>query len=83
MESEVITLQEIFQAKPPDEEEAAGNRAVRLLTALQCSGLKPNFLDKMAANGVVLQPSFFNTDDNESPAVGVGHQSSKFKGAFQ
>jgi hypothetical protein len=37
----------------------------------------------MAANGVVLQPSFFNKDDNEAPAVGQGHQSSKFKGAFQ
>jgi pilus assembly protein CpaF len=83
MESEVITLQEIFQAKPPDEEEAAGNRAVRLLTPLNCTGLKPNFLDKMAANGVVLQPSFFNKDDNEAPAVGMGHQASKFKGAFQ
>lgn len=83
MESEVITLQEIFQAKPPDEEEASATHAVRLLTALNCTGLKPNFLDKMAANGVVLQPSFFNKDDNEAPAVGQGHQSSKFKGAFQ
>src|SRR6266508_2283190 len=83
MESEVITLQEIFHAKPPDEEEASGSRAIRLLSPLSSSGLKPNFLDKMAANGVVLQPSFFNTDDNESPAVGMGHQPSKFKGAFQ
>jgi pilus assembly protein CpaF len=84
MESDVITLQEIFHAKPPDEEEASsGSRAIRLLSPLSCSGLKPSFLDKMAANGVVLQPSFFNTDDNESPAVGMGHQSSKFKGAFQ
>jgi pilus assembly protein CpaF len=84
MESDVITLQEIFHAKPPDEEEAAsGSRAIRLLSPLACTGLKPNFLDKMAANGVVLQPSFFNTDDNEAPAVGLGHQASKFKGAFQ
>jgi pilus assembly protein CpaF len=84
MESDVITLQEIFQAKPPDEEDAAsGSRAIRLLSPLSCSGLKPSFLDKMAANGVVLQPSFFNTDDNDAPAVGVGHQASKFKGAFQ
>jgi pilus assembly protein CpaF len=83
MESEVITLQEIFHAKPPDEQEASATHAVRLLTGLNCTGLKPNFLDKMAANGVVLQPSFFNKDDNETPAVGQGHQSSKFKGAFQ
>jgi hypothetical protein len=31
----------------------------------------------------VLQPSFFNTDDNDAPASGSGHQASKFKGAFQ
>ena len=83
MESDVITLQEVFHAKPPDEGDAAANRAVRLLSPLNCSGLKPSFLDKMAANGVVLQPSFFNTDDNDAPAAGAGHQASKFKGAFQ
>ena len=83
MESDVVTLQDIFIAKAPDEADAAANRAVRLLTPLNCSGLKPNFLEKMAANGVVLQPSFFTTDDTEAPAVGTGHQASKFKGAFQ
>src|SRR5438067_841205 len=82
MESETITLQVLFVAKPPDEEQAAESGAIRFLTALQCSGLKPHFLDKMAANGVVLQPAFFDTADN-SPAVGVGYQSSKFHGAFQ
>jgi pilus assembly protein CpaF len=83
MESEVITLQDIFLAKPPDEGEASGSRATRLLTPLNCSGLKPNFLEKMAANGVILQPSFFTTDDTEAPAAGTGPQPSKFKGAFQ
>jgi hypothetical protein len=48
-----------------------------------CTGLKPNFLDKMAANGVMLQSSFFSKDDTEAPAAGQGHQASKFKGAFQ
>ncbi len=81
MESETVTLQDLFVAKPPDEEQAAESRALRLLSPLQCSGLKPQFLDKMATNGVVLQPAFFNTDD-ESPAVGVGYKSSKFQGAF-
>jgi pilus assembly protein CpaF len=81
MESDTVTLQDLFVAKPPDEEQAAESGAIRFLTALQCTGLKPNFLDKMAANGVVLQPAFFNTDD-EAPAVGVGYKSSKFKGAF-
>ena len=32
---------------------------MRLLTPLQCTGLKPHFLEKLAANGVVLPPSFF------------------------
>jgi pilus assembly protein CpaF len=83
MESDVITLQDIFLAKPPDEAEATAGRTVRLLSPLNCTGLKPSFLDKMAANGVVLQPSYFTTDDNDAPAVGIGHHASKFKGAFQ
>jgi pilus assembly protein CpaF len=83
MESDVITLQDIFLAKPPDEGEATGGKATRLLSPLNSSGLKPNFLEKMAANGVVMQPSFFTKDDQEAPTVGAGHQASKFKGAFQ
>jgi pilus assembly protein CpaF len=82
MESDVVTLQDIFIAKPPDEDAGAGG-AVRLLSPLTCTGLKPHFLDKMAANGVMLQPAFFTADDDQAPAVGQGHQASKFKGAFQ
>jgi pilus assembly protein CpaF len=83
MESDVITLQDVFIARPPDDETASTGVGVRLLSPLSCTGLKPNFLEKMAANGVILQPSFFTKDDNEAPAVGQGHQASKFKGAFQ
>jgi pilus assembly protein CpaF len=83
MESDVITLQDIFIAKPPTEEAEASHGAIRLLSPLSCTGLKPNFLDKMAANGVMLQPSFFTADDDSAPAAGQGHQASKFKGAFQ
>src|SRR5512132_2123087 len=83
MESDVITLQDIFIAKPPTEESEASHGAIRLLSPLSCSGLKPNFLDKMAANGVMLQPSFFTREDSDAPAVGQGHAPSKFKGAFQ
>jgi pilus assembly protein CpaF len=82
MESDVITLQDIFVAKPPDEETAAENRATRLLGPLKCTSLKPQFLEKLAANGVVLQPSFFSQDD-EAPAAAQSHQGSKFKGSFQ
>jgi pilus assembly protein CpaF len=63
MESDVITLQDIFVARPPDEESAAASRSTRLLTPLMCTGLKPHFLEKMAANGVVLPPTFFEHED--------------------
>jgi pilus assembly protein CpaF len=63
MESDVITLQDIFIAKPPDEEAAAG-QTVRLLGPLGCSGLKPHFLEKMAAHGVALLPNFFEEDES-------------------
>jgi hypothetical protein len=79
----VITLQDIFLARPPDEDTSPSSSAIRLLSPLSCSGLKPNFLDKMAANGVALHPTFFTKDDTDAPAAGQSHQSSKFKGAFQ
>jgi pilus assembly protein CpaF len=63
MESDVITLQDIFIAKPPDEEVAVQVRGSRLLGPLACTGLKPHFLEKMAANGVILPPTFFSADD--------------------
>jgi pilus assembly protein CpaF len=60
MESDVITLQDVFVAKPPDEDsEGGGDKPVNLLNPLECTGLKPQFLEKMAANGVNLPPSFF------------------------
>jgi pilus assembly protein CpaF len=67
MEGDVVTLQDIFVAKPPDEE-AAGT--VRLLTPLACTGLKPQFLEKLAQNGVVLSPSFFQQEVDLRPAFG-------------
>ena len=59
MESDVITLQDLFLAKAPDEESIATSRASRLLLPLACTGLKPHFLEKMAASGVILPPTFF------------------------
>src|SRR6059036_2992711 len=44
MESDVITLQDIFAAKPPDENSDQGaGRASRLLSPLGPTGLKPHF----------------------------------------
>jgi len=63
MESDVITLQDLFVAKAPDEDSAAtATRTSRLLQPLACSGLKPHFLEKMAANGVILPPQFFRAE---------------------
>jgi pilus assembly protein CpaF len=61
MESDVVTMQDIFVAAPPSEDDAATTR--RLLSPLRATGLKPHFLDKLAANNVVLPPSFFSPDD--------------------
>jgi pilus assembly protein CpaF len=63
MESDVVTLQDIFLAKPPDEETAAATHALRLLTPLACTGLKPHFLEKMASAGVALPPTFFEQEE--------------------
>ncbi len=65
MESDIITLQDVFVAKPPDEQTAASTSTSRLLGPLACSGLKPHFLDKIAANGVSLPGNFFETDSGE------------------
>jgi pilus assembly protein CpaF len=59
MESDIITLQDIFLAKPPDEDSSHGPATRGLLAPLACSGLKPHFLEKMAANGVTLPVDFF------------------------
>ena len=63
MESDVITLQDLFVAKAPDEESlGSGARGSRLLLSLACTGLKPHFLEKMAAHGVILPPTFFRAE---------------------
>jgi pilus assembly protein CpaF len=73
MESDVVTMQDIFLARPPDEETAAATHALRLLTPLACTGLKPHFLEKMASAGVVLPPNFFEQEETGfRPAFGSG-----------
>ena len=82
MESDVITLQDIFLARPPDEEHNPSGGRGRLLSPLQCTGLKPQFLEKLAANGVVLPPSFFG-DEEDSEAPRPAFAATSFNGAFQ
>jgi pilus assembly protein CpaF len=62
MEADVVTLQDIFAAAPPGEEESYA-AAHRLLSPLRATGLKPHFMEKLAANNVVLPPTFFSGED--------------------
>ena len=62
MESDVVTLQDIFVASAPSENEVHTG-AHRLLAPLRATGLKPHFLEKLAGNNVVLPPTFFSGDD--------------------
>jgi pilus assembly protein CpaF len=79
MESDVITLQDIFLARPPQEEDAVA-RTGRLLGPLECTGLKPHFLEKLAASNVILPPSFFSPDE-EPPRQAFG--ATGFSGAHE
>ncbi len=67
MESDVITLQDIFVARPPDEDSGERGKPVSLLNPLESTGLKPHFLEKMAANGVQLPPTFFSDTSTFRP----------------
>jgi len=76
MEADVVTMQDIFVASPPTEEEGYSG-GHRLLSPLRATGLKPHFLEKLAANNVVLPPTFFSGDDPDQlrasfAAVGFG-----------
>jgi pilus assembly protein CpaF len=67
MESDVITLQDVYLAKPPEEDSGEVGKPVRLLSPLEGTGLKPHFLEKMAANGVILPPAFFGETTRQAP----------------
>ena len=75
MESDVITLQDIFVAKPPDEDSPLAEPP----PSPSGTGLKPHFLEKMAANGVTLPPSFFLQDSDEE--VRTTFQAASFGGS--
>ena len=81
MESDVITLQDIFATKVPEEDSSAFGRS-RLMSSLLCTGLKPQFLDKLAANGVGLHSSFFVPEDEVGGAVRDAQSPPRF-GAFE
>jgi pilus assembly protein CpaF len=82
MEGETITLQDVFIARPPDEETSQGTKGLRLLGPLQCTGLKPHFLEKMAGNGVVLPAAFFENEEDDATGRGA-FATANFGGSFR
>jgi pilus assembly protein CpaF len=74
MEGEVVTLQDIFVAKAPDEEFAYTGRTHTLLEPLRSTGLKPRFLEKLAANDAHLPPSFFEALEEARPDPAGGRR---------
>jgi pilus assembly protein CpaF len=65
MESDVVTMQDIFIAKPIEDREEAGAGGNRLLGPLLCSGIKPQFLNKLSSNGVNLPTQFFQLETDK------------------
>jgi pilus assembly protein CpaF len=80
MEADVVTLQDVFVASPPSEDEAIAV-AHRLLSPLRATGLKPHFLERLAANNVVLPPSFFSGDDSDQ--VRASFAAAGFNGGYE
>ena len=72
MESDIVTLQDIFLAKPIEDGAANRDSGHRLLGPLTCTGVKPSFLDKMASNGVNLPPNFFQDEAGDHSAAASG-----------
>ncbi len=80
MEADVVTLQDIFSATPPSEDESHAS-AHRLLSPLRATGLKPHFMEKLAANNVVLPPTFFSGDDPDQ--LRASFASAGFAGGYE
>jgi pilus assembly protein CpaF len=62
MESDVVTMQDIFTAKPVEDREESAHTGNRLLGPLLCTGIKPQFLHKLSSNGVSLPAQFFQLE---------------------
>jgi hypothetical protein len=77
MESDVISMQDIFVAKPVEDREEATGTGSRLLGPLVCTGIKPHFLNKLSGNGVTLPATFFQTEaDRAGASAGFRRQAS-------
>jgi pilus assembly protein CpaF len=68
MESDVVTLQDLFVARTPESDRDAS----LLLEPLRRTGLKPHFTPKLAANGVVLPDGLFQLEEDAVLASRLG-----------
>jgi pilus assembly protein CpaF len=66
MESEVVTMQDIFSAKPVEDTEETAHAGNRLLGPLLSTGIKPQFLHKLSSNGVKLPNQFFQLEQERT-----------------
>jgi pilus assembly protein CpaF len=73
MESDVITLQDIFVAKPPSQLANVGG-APALLAPLASTGLQPHFQQKLAANGVILPEDLYFSNGGSARGRNGGHR---------
>ena len=65
-ESDVVTLQDVFVARTPDE----GDGPATLLGPLESTNLKPQFLRKLGVSGVSLPADFFHSvEDDRFPSA--------------
>ena len=69
MEGEVVTLQDLFVAKPTSGEPEPDEERQTLLGPLRCTGLKPHFYGKLSSNGVKLPSSLFALEEDEPEPV--------------
>jgi pilus assembly protein CpaF len=69
MESEIVTLQELFTADP--EADDPGGRRDALLRPLAATGLVPHLSPKLAAHGVTLDTRLFDEDAHGDMTIGA------------
>ena len=61
MESDIITLQDVFVARA-NSERAAAHASMSFLRPLACTGLQPHFQHKLAGHGVILPEDFYQPE---------------------
>ena len=61
MESDIITLQDVFVARPVGER-TRRRRSTSFLRPLECTGLQPHFQQKLAGHGVILPEDFYQPE---------------------